>query len=80
VRELARRGFNVIHHYRIEHNLLAAMMRVRDEFPGRYFRMLVADPTALWTRSFSYRQSYGNWRMERKLDPEAIRNELSKLN
>ncbi|KAF5977308.1 short chain dehydrogenase [Fusarium coicis] len=80
VRELARRGFNVVLHCRVEHDLLAAMMRVHDEFPGRYLRMLVADPTALGTRSFSYKQSYGNWRMERKLDLEAIRNELSKLN
>ncbi|KAF5539370.1 short chain dehydrogenase [Fusarium napiforme] len=80
VRELARRGFNVVLHCRVEHDLLAAMMRVHDEFPDRYFRMLVADPTALGTRGFSYRQSYGNWRMERKLDLEAIKNELSKLN
>ncbi|KAF5573050.1 short chain dehydrogenase [Fusarium pseudoanthophilum] len=80
VRELARKGLNVVLHGRVEQDLLAAMMRVHDEFPDRYFRMLVADPTALGTRGFSYRQSYGNWKMERKLDLEAIKDELSKLN
>ncbi|KAG9501626.1 hypothetical protein J7337_007317 [Fusarium musae] len=80
VRELARKGFNVVLHGRVEQDLLAAMMRAHDEFPDRNFNMLVADPTALGTRGFFYRQSYGNWRMERKLDLETIRNELSKLN
>ncbi|PNP82781.1 hypothetical protein FNYG_04012 [Fusarium nygamai] len=80
VRELAKRGFNVVLHGRVEHDLLAAMMRVHDEFPDRNFKMLVADPTALGSKSFFYRQSYGNWKMERKLDLGAIKNELSKLN
>ncbi|KAF5712789.1 short chain dehydrogenase [Fusarium mundagurra] len=80
VRELARNGFNVVLHGRVEQELLAAMMQVHDEFPDRNFKMLVADPTALGSRSFFYRQSYGNWKMERKLDLETIKNELSKLN
>ncbi|KAF5648431.1 short chain dehydrogenase [Fusarium tjaetaba] len=80
VRELAEKGFNVVLHGRVEQDLLAAMARVHDEFPDRNFRMLLADPTALGTRGFFYRQSYGNWRMERKLDLEVIKNELSKLN
>ncbi|KAG5787358.1 hypothetical protein H9Q69_013574 [Fusarium xylarioides] len=80
VRELAKTGFNVVLHGRDEQDLLAAMMRVHDEFPDRNFKMLVADPTALGSKSFFYRQSYGNWKMERKLDLETIKDELSKLN
>lgn len=80
VREFARKGFNVVLHGRVEQDLLDAMMRMHEEFPDRNFKMLVADPTVLGTKEFWYRKSYGDWKLERKLDLEAIKNELSKLN
>ncbi|KAF4434688.1 short chain dehydrogenase [Fusarium acutatum] len=80
VRELAGKGFNVVLHGRDEQDLLNAMMRMHEEFPDRNFKMLIADPTALGSKGFCYRKSYDDWKMERKLDIEAIKHELSKLN
>ncbi|KAF9763242.1 hypothetical protein IL306_003211 [Fusarium sp. DS 682] len=80
VRELARKGFNVVLHDRIEKGLLSAMVRVHEEFPNRNFKILVADPTVLGSADFCYRKTYGDWKLERKLDLETIKNELSKLN
>ncbi|KAF4500096.1 short chain dehydrogenase [Fusarium agapanthi] len=80
VRELARKGFNVVLHGRVEQDLLTAIVQVHDEFPDRNFKIIVADPTVLGTKEFWYRQSYGDWKLERKLDLGAIKKDLSKLN
>ncbi|KAH7253639.1 uncharacterized protein BKA55DRAFT_510806 [Fusarium redolens] len=75
-----RRRFNVVLHGRVEQDLLTAMMRMHEEFPDRNFKILVADPTVLGSADFWYRKSYGDWKLERKLDLDAIKTELSKLN
>jgi 17beta-estradiol 17-dehydrogenase / very-long-chain 3-oxoacyl-CoA reductase len=80
IRELAKKGFNVVLHGRVEQDLLTAMMRMHEEFPDRNFKILVADPTVLGSADFWYRKSYGDWKLERKLDLDAIKTELSKLN
>ncbi|KAF5626118.1 short chain dehydrogenase [Fusarium sp. NRRL 52700] len=80
VRELARKGFNVVLHGRVEQDLLSAMMHMHKEFPDRNFKMLVADPTVLGSKDFWYRKSYGDWKLERKLDLGIIKSELTKLN
>ncbi|KAF4335507.1 short chain dehydrogenase [Fusarium beomiforme] len=80
VRELAREGFNVVLHGRIETDLLSAMVRIHEEFPDQDFKILVADPTVLGSADFWYRKTYGDWKLERKLDLEMIKHELSKLN
>ncbi|KAF5990158.1 3-ketoacyl-CoA reductase [Fusarium bulbicola] len=80
VRELARKGFNVVLHGRAEQDLLTAMVQVHEEFPERNFKIIVADPAALGTKEFWYRKSYGDWKLERKLDLGAVKKGLSKLN
>ncbi|KAF5674445.1 short chain dehydrogenase [Fusarium circinatum] len=80
VRELARKGFNVVLHGRVEQDLLTAMVQVHEEFPERNFKMIVADPTVFGTKEFWYRKSYGDWKLERKLNLGAIKEYLSKLN
>lgn len=70
----------MILHGRDEQDLLTAMVRIHEEFPVPKFKILVADPTVLGSKDFWYRKSYGDWKLERKLDLGVIKNELSKLN
>ncbi|KAH7487578.1 hypothetical protein H9L39_05204 [Fusarium oxysporum f. sp. albedinis] len=56
------------------------MVRIHEEFPVPKSKILVADPTVLGSKDFWYRKSYGDWKLERKLDLGVIKNELSKLN
>ncbi|KAI3588038.1 hypothetical protein IWW34DRAFT_876554 [Fusarium oxysporum f. sp. albedinis] len=65
---LETRGFNVILHGRDEQDLLTAMVRIHEEFPVPKSKILVADPTVLGSKDFWYRKSYGDWKLERKLD------------